>query len=318
LVNDGSVDRCRQICDEYAAVDDRIIVIHKENEGVSVARNVGIECSSGQWICFVDSDDWVEPNMCEDAIKHAEINNLDMLAYNTYSNFSNNQIKCADITQCIFDSMEITSFQLCLVSPLYFNSRHMTPIGDIGGCHKKIYSGDMLRKADVRFIQGLPRGEDIVFNLQISKFFKRIGFINEFWYHYRTHKNQTTQAYHANLLDATLMYFKTLSEYIDIQYKDSKESEAAFNLSAVRALNRMCIQFYFHKNNPSRLSVRLRELKNAIMTEPFNRALQIADTSCFRLDDRLFSFFLRKRMILSTWILTKVWLALYAVTRGKV
>jgi len=60
LVDDGSSDNCAQICDEYSEKDDRITVIHKENEGVSSARNVGMSSATGDYITFVDPDDWLE------------------------------------------------------------------------------------------------------------------------------------------------------------------------------------------------------------------------------------------------------------------
>lgn len=65
LVDDGSPDRCGEICDEYAEKDSRIRVIHKENGGVSSARNAGLGIASGEWIGWVDSDDWVELDMFE-------------------------------------------------------------------------------------------------------------------------------------------------------------------------------------------------------------------------------------------------------------
>ncbi|MCM1044805.1 MAG: glycosyltransferase [Candidatus Gastranaerophilales bacterium] len=65
LVDDGSPDRCGQICDEYAERDDRIHVIHKKNEGVARARNDGIEYASGDYISFIDSDDWIAGNAYE-------------------------------------------------------------------------------------------------------------------------------------------------------------------------------------------------------------------------------------------------------------
>jgi len=65
LVDDGSPDNCGAICDEYAARDQRITVIHKENGGVSSARNAGLAAASGGWIGWVDPDDWVEPDMFE-------------------------------------------------------------------------------------------------------------------------------------------------------------------------------------------------------------------------------------------------------------
>ena len=65
IVDDGSPDNCGAICDEYAARDDRVIVIHKKNGGVSAARNDGIRIASGKWITFVDPDDWCEPDYYE-------------------------------------------------------------------------------------------------------------------------------------------------------------------------------------------------------------------------------------------------------------
>ena len=63
LVDDGSPDECGSICDVYAEKDPRIRVIHKENGGLSSARNAGLDTASGEYIGFVDSDDWIEPEM---------------------------------------------------------------------------------------------------------------------------------------------------------------------------------------------------------------------------------------------------------------
>lgn len=65
LVDDGSPDRCGAMCDEFAALDPRIRVIHKENEGQSAARNMALDMATGEYIGFVDADDWIEPNMYE-------------------------------------------------------------------------------------------------------------------------------------------------------------------------------------------------------------------------------------------------------------
>lgn len=65
LVDDGSPDNCPQICDEWAQKDPRIKVIHKKNGGLSDARNVGFQSACGKYICFVDSDDWIEVDFCE-------------------------------------------------------------------------------------------------------------------------------------------------------------------------------------------------------------------------------------------------------------
>lgn len=72
LIDDGSSDRCGEICDEYAAKDSRIVVIHQKNLGVSAARNAGLEIARGTYIGFVDSDDWIEPEMYQVLISAAK------------------------------------------------------------------------------------------------------------------------------------------------------------------------------------------------------------------------------------------------------
>ncbi|PWK93828.1 glycosyltransferase involved in cell wall biosynthesis [Hallerella porci] len=78
LVDDGSPDGCPQICDEYAAKDKRIVVIHKENGGLSDARNAGLDICKGEYISFVDSDDWVSENYIEVMLNIAIKENADI------------------------------------------------------------------------------------------------------------------------------------------------------------------------------------------------------------------------------------------------
>ena len=70
LIDDGSPDNCPKICDEYSAKDNRVIVIHKENGGLSDARNAGLDICKGEYISFIDSDDWVEKNYVEILLKN--------------------------------------------------------------------------------------------------------------------------------------------------------------------------------------------------------------------------------------------------------
>ena len=73
LVDDGSKDNSGILCDEYAAIDSRVKVIHKENGGVSSARNTGLQQAKGKWIMYVDGDDWIEPDMIESLIETAKL-----------------------------------------------------------------------------------------------------------------------------------------------------------------------------------------------------------------------------------------------------
>lgn len=78
LVDDGSPDNCGEICDEYAKKDDRIVVIHKENGGLADARNAGIAVAKGEYFGFIDSDDWIDPNMYQVLYNIATKNDADI------------------------------------------------------------------------------------------------------------------------------------------------------------------------------------------------------------------------------------------------
>lgn len=80
LVDDGSPDKCPQMCDEYAELDNRIIVIHKKNGGQSDARNAGLEHASGDFICFVDSDDFIDVTMCEQLLRYQQESDADIVS----------------------------------------------------------------------------------------------------------------------------------------------------------------------------------------------------------------------------------------------
>lgn len=92
LVDDGSPDNCGKICDEYASKDNRIIVVHTKNGGLSAARNVGLNKSTGNFIIFVDSDDYLENSAIEDCLNYIKTNNCDILIFNWYNVYLNNQL----------------------------------------------------------------------------------------------------------------------------------------------------------------------------------------------------------------------------------
>ncbi|HSV87901.1 MAG TPA: glycosyltransferase [Bacteroidales bacterium] len=84
LVNDGSTDSSGEICDSFAKQDQRIIVIHKKNEGVGLARNIGISNASGDYVSFVDADDWVVPCLYENCITSTPPRQFDIIQYGYY------------------------------------------------------------------------------------------------------------------------------------------------------------------------------------------------------------------------------------------
>ena len=147
LIDDGSPDRCGEICDEYAAKDDRIIVIHQKNRGVSAARNAGLDIARGEYIGFVDSDDWIEPEMYEsmlcDTYKEFDIVTVGAKSY------ENNNIRIILTIDCVFDQEKL------LLELIAQPNR----IG--GGVVNKVFKSSILK--NVRFPVGITMCEDRLF-----------------------------------------------------------------------------------------------------------------------------------------------------------
>ena len=91
LINDGSTDNSEKICNQYKLLDPRIIVIHKTNGGLSDARNTGIKIATGDYISFVDADDFIDKNMYTILFQKINTTNADIIWYNHYNYQSSNE-----------------------------------------------------------------------------------------------------------------------------------------------------------------------------------------------------------------------------------
>ena len=134
LVDDGSPDNCGNICDEYAKKDNRIIVIHKENGGVSSARNIGIKNAKGKWITFVDSDDWIENDYVEKLSKIGIQNKAEVVlcGYNRINNNDKQPINA------IGEIKKYNSFEYLI--------KTLNPQTGFGFCHMKLIKKEIIER----------------------------------------------------------------------------------------------------------------------------------------------------------------------------
>ncbi len=150
LVDDGSPDGCPDICDEYAAKDSRIIVIHQKNQGVSAARNAALDIARGEYIGFVDSDDWIEPEMYEKLIDAIKENGTDVaICGSAYADESGVSYRTAEKNELSLDQEE-------LIKELFGKPNR---IG--GGCCTKVFCKKCLD--NTRFDPAVAYAEDWIF-----------------------------------------------------------------------------------------------------------------------------------------------------------
>ena len=169
LVNDGSTDNSLNICNELKNSDKRIVVIDKKNAGVSSARNVGIDKSTGDFITFIDADDWLEPDFVSYMLKLIDSNSAEFaLSKNCFINDDVNQI---DDNITILNKVESTSLLL-------------SPRVEVG-CWNKIYNRKFLLKNNIRFNEKHFFGEGLIFITEVSQKSNKTVVGEKRVYHYR-------------------------------------------------------------------------------------------------------------------------------------
>jgi len=187
LVDDGSPDNCGKICDEYAEKDSRIKVIHKANGGVSAARNAGLDIAKGDYIGFVDSDDWIEPNMYEHLLNDLFHSGCDISMCDFFVHRKKKSILRMPGDKKIMDANEIVkssfSYQM-LYNPF------------------KLYNKEIF--ANIRYPEDITNGEDfLTFFLVIDKS-QNMSFVRLPLYHYVFRENSIT---HSNFSESKYISF---------------------------------------------------------------------------------------------------------------
>ena len=150
LVDDGSTDKSGKICDEYAKKDSRIVVVHKENGGVSSARNNGLDIAHGEWITFVDSDDYISDNMLSSFDIEFE-DNSDM-KIGTITSFGYNANVSGPTSDRIIsiDDLSLHTKQLNIQSPC-----------------SKLYKVSIIKNFKIYFDKNIRVSEDLLFNIEV-------------------------------------------------------------------------------------------------------------------------------------------------------
>ena len=220
LVDDGSPDRCPQICDKWALKDTRILVIHKNNGGLSDARNAGLDISTGDYISFIDGDDWILPGMYRAMTDAIENEKADICACSILSCYPNKEIKWGGKSYRAGDSREMldllysdSGFPVCAMNKLYKKelwNNFRFPVGKI--CEDAFTTYLLIHKAD------------------------RIVQIAEAYYCYRIRPNSImTSAFSHKSMDEEEAWKKNY-EFIKVNYPDLFRKAYSFYLQSVNVL----------------------------------------------------------------------------------
>lgn len=180
LINDGSEDNSLNICESFSKVDSRIRVIDKENQGVSVTRNLGLVEAKGKYCCFVDSDDWIEASHVEGLLNCLKDSDIVVEGYMKECN--------AVIETCVFQPTTIDLKVLDVndsIKDFFIN-------GYIHPCWNKLFKLEIIRKNNISFETNIHISEDSLFCLKYLRYCKKLTLANLSTYHYCIEKNSNS------------------------------------------------------------------------------------------------------------------------------
>lgn len=270
LIDDGSTDGSSDICDKWALADSRVKVIHKANEGQSKARNVGIELANGEYIAFVDSDDYISLETYETLYRECILKELDV-AYFCFDRFDsdgrtwvNSYLKEKEM---YFGNQQVMSYFLNLVGriPSEYNQFHYTTSASMALYRNSLVQKHSLFFKDVRKIAS----EDLILNIELIPHTQRIGVFPYCFYHYYDNDHSTTTTY----------------------------SEEKYNrlIECLRCVEDICMKYFSYQEYSSHYYSQLLRIFKVIMryesvnkTSMFKKCRRIKSICCHPLLDKMY------------------------------
>lgn len=210
LIDDGSTDSCSEMCDEWAKKDSRIKVIHKENQGLGMARNTGIENANGEYICFFDSDDYIASDTIEKAYGQAVDDKADAVFFGI--NFCDEKGKVTDSFICPLGKVKYENEQV----RNFFLPEFIAPDPDGDGVKLfymspciLLYSMSTIKRCNWRFVSEREIiSEDVYSLLSLFKHVSKVSVLPEAFYYYCTNGSSLSRSYRKDRFEKLCRFYE--------------------------------------------------------------------------------------------------------------
>ena len=284
VVDDGSKQEVADFLDQYQSTHSTIKVIHNANGGASIARNTGIEESKGEYITFVDSDDWLEVDYIETLVAKFELQTDIVMCTRIF------EYKTSSVENHFFDSDII--FTLANRKDLIKKSL----TSGVAGTWCKIYRKSFIDRNKLRYNPNLRRTQDIIFNIYAFQKANDIRYFNYCLYHYRMQNESITKKYNHNADIILTKAAEAFRQFEKDYYNDDSEIRECVNYKCITILNEIFKLKYFNPNHNS--SNIKEEVKSLIENPVYESAIQEYNMSHYPgLLGKLKIFFLKNGMI---------------------
>lgn len=219
-VNDGSTDSSLDILFDYANIDDRVKIINQQNQGLSGARNSGIAKATGEYIIFVDSDDWIDLDTCQVAYAACLDNNADVVFWSYVREYENLSLpKVIFKEDRIFDHKQCEKLHRRFAGLVGNELSNVEDLDNLVTAWGKLYRRDIIANNSLDFVDLKKIGtyEDGLFNLYYFGYVKKAVFINKCFNHYlKSNSTALTKTYKPKLFAQYKKLFEIMSKYITV------------------------------------------------------------------------------------------------------
>lgn len=214
LVDDGSQDSCPKLCDDWEQKDDRIRVVHKKNAGLGYARNTGIDNATGEYICFFDSDDYIEPDTIEKAYNSAIKNHSDLVLYGFNEIDKNGNILNSVIPKApkyVYEEREI--LDIVLPDLIHQDAKGAVIENIWMSASACMYSNSLIENIKWRFVtERVIISEDIYSLLYLYKYVNRVSIIPEAFYNYCENDSSLTRTFRKDRFEKISYFYRMCDE----------------------------------------------------------------------------------------------------------
>lgn len=269
-INDGSKDNSLDILNEYKNKDNRIKIIDQINQGVSQARNNALKIINGEYVLFVDSDDYIDLNTCEFALDKIVEKNVDVVFW-TYVREYKNKSLVKDVFEkeyLLFNKDDVYHKIYRRIFGLYKNELSRPDHGDsIVPVWGKLYKSSIILDNNIEFIDyNTVAAEDALFNMKYFWYVNSAYYEKRYLYHYRKNDNSLTRSYNQNLIKQ----WDNLLNYMDTEIKE-KKLDSSFQCAV---LNRRCLSLIpLGLNAMYKKKKKLKEIKKILSDKKIHNAL---------------------------------------------
>lgn len=316
LVDDGSCDGSAALCDAYAKQDARIHVIHKSNERQAAARNDGMLAATGQWLCFVDADDWIAPDLIEVTTNTTDTCNVQMILFG-FSECRGQTVtpypvtdKFAVLGAQTTQQMAYKALNRFAVTDLYSEDYlYASPC-----C--RLYARAWLLQSGIVFTRGYF--EDILFETKLFDHCTVVNLLPSCLYFYRIHADSTSRGFQPDLALLEEQLWETQA-YLQAQHDDQPLFMQALHARAVHVFSYIVAIHICHPDNPlpyhQRKQLFLQKRHQAV----YAQGLQNTDTRAWPLQRRMLAFLSRRGCFSALNLLNKgrIWAQQLVKTNQK-